>query len=115
MFKHDTIENRDGVVKIQDIPHSTVEKLIEYIYTGSVRIPADIEDTMSLVEASDRYQLNELKNRCLRSLCTQITPDNVGKIAIVAYLHNAELVIQEEIRHYCQRYVFMIELKLYPL
>jgi hypothetical protein len=63
-----------------------------------------IEETMSLVEASDKYQLNELKNRCLRSLCTQITQDNVGRIAIISYLHNAELMIQEEIRHYCRRY-----------
>lgn len=103
MFKHDTVETRSQLVKITDIPASTVEKLLDYVYTGSVKLPIDIEETMHLVEASDKYQLNELKTRCLRALCTQITPDNVGKIAILAYLHNAELVIQEEIRHYCHR------------
>jgi len=105
MFQHDTTETRSNIVKIEDIPPATVERLIEYIYTGTIKLPSDLDDVMSLVEASDKYELEELKNRCLRTLCIQVNLENVGKIAILAYLHNAELFIQEEIRQYCQRYV----------
>lgn len=85
-----------------------MERLLEYIYTGTVPTPGDVEEVMSLVEASDKYQLNELKNRCLRHLCTQISADNVGRIAILAYMHNAEIGLQEEIRHHCRRWVWVI-------
>jgi hypothetical protein len=67
MFKHDTVETRSNIVKIIDVPESSMERLLDYIYTGNVVMPSDVEEIMSLVEASDKYQLNELKNRCLRS------------------------------------------------
>ena len=66
-------------------------------------MPSEVEEIMSLVEASDKYGMNELKNKSLRFLISQITMDNVGKITILAYLHNADLVIQEELRNYCKR------------
>jgi len=36
MFEHDTIENRTGKVKIEDIDQETFEELLHYIYSGKI-------------------------------------------------------------------------------
>jgi len=103
MFKHDTIETRSKTLKIKDMSSCTVEHILEYLYTGDVKLPEDIDDQVSLLEAADRYQLNALKSKCFKKLCTKMSSDNAGKLCVVAYLHNAEYEIMEEIRTYCHK------------
>jgi len=57
---------------------------------------------MYLVQAADKYQLTELKNRCFYKLCCRIKESNVGKIAVLAYLNNAEEDVVEEIGIFVQ-------------
>jgi len=105
----DTTQTRPNycdVVEIDDFPPTTVERLLEYIYTGCIKLPSDLDDIGSLLAAGDKYELEELKNQCLHAACIQMNFENVGEIAILAYRHNADLSIQREIRQFCQRYVF---------
>jgi len=101
MFEHDTIETRSKKVKIEDMSPNTVQNILEYLYTGQVKLPQDIDDQLSLLEAADRYQLDALKTKCFKNLFNNISFDNAGKLCVAAYLHNAELEIMEKIRAFC--------------
>lgn len=103
MLKHDTIENRSKIVKINDMTASAVAGMLDYIYTGDIRHASDMDYLTNLVEASDKYELNDLKNQCFRRLCEKVNNETVGRIAIVAYMHNAEVDVLQEIRTFCQR------------
>ncbi|CAL8126976.1 unnamed protein product [Orchesella dallaii] len=102
MLKHDTIENRSKIVKINDMTAAAVIGMLDYIYTGDIRHASDMDYLINLVEASDKYELTDLKNQCFRRLCEKINNENIGRIAIIAYMHNAEVEVLQEIRTYCQ-------------
>lgn len=104
MLKHDTMENRSRMVKISDMAASAVGGMLDYIYTGDIRHGSDMEYLINLVEVSDKYELTDLKCQCFRRLCEKITNDTIGRIAIIAYMHSAEVEVLQEIRNYCQRY-----------
>jgi len=103
MLKHDTIENRSKIVKINDMTAAAVAGMLDYIYTGDIRNATEMDYLVNLVEASDKYELTDLKNQCFRRLCEKINNDTIGRIAIIAYMHNAEVEVLQEIRTYCQR------------
>jgi hypothetical protein len=42
MFKHDTIERRSQSVIVPDVPESTMERMLEYVYSGSVKLTNDV-------------------------------------------------------------------------
>lgn len=103
MLKHDTMEYRSKTVKITDMSASAVTGMLDYIYTGDIRHASDIEYLVSLVEASDKYELTDLKTQCFKRLVDKLSNENCGRISIIAYMHNAEIDVLQDIRTYCQR------------
>ena len=62
MFQSDMEEARQGVVKIEDIEEETVEKMLEFVYSGEI---SDIGGHLeNLFYAADKYQIEGLV--CLR-------------------------------------------------
>ena len=58
MFQSDMVEARQGVVKIEDIEEETVEKMLEFVYSGEISdIGCQLEN---LFYAADKYQIEGL-------------------------------------------------------
>ena len=57
MFEINMAETKSGEVKIEDMSASTLERLLEFIYTGEV---ADMQEVMELLYAADKYQMSDL-------------------------------------------------------
>ncbi|XP_065209108.1 speckle-type POZ protein-like [Planococcus citri] len=88
MFKNDMRESQKNHITITDMEKETFEEMLHYIYSGKVR---NLEKSaFELLLVADKYDLEELKNACERLLITKISAENVGKILVLADMHNAE-------------------------
>ena len=85
MFKHgDMEENRTDSVKIRDVNSQILKKMIDYIYMDKV-----VDDLSGeLLAASDKYNLQGLKDGCEAFLCRNANEKNVIHLFQLAYLHN---------------------------
>ncbi|XP_065209111.1 speckle-type POZ protein B-like [Planococcus citri] len=88
MFTNDMLESQKNNVTIDDIKQETFEEMLRYIYTGEMR---NLDEwAFELFPAADKYDLKELKNACEELLLSKVSTDNVGKILLLADMHNAE-------------------------
>ena len=93
MFQNEMIEQQSGVVKVEDISLDTFQELLRYIYTE--QIPKLDELAGELLAAAEKYQLDDLKERCELQLASVTTVDNVVNMFFLADLYNADLLMQE--------------------
>ncbi|XP_065209110.1 speckle-type POZ protein-like [Planococcus citri] len=88
MFRNDMLESQKNNVIIDDIKQETFEEMLRYIYTGEMR---NLDEwAFELLPAADKYDLKELKNACEGILLSKLSADSVGKILVLADIHNAE-------------------------
>ena len=88
MFKHDMQERKTNVVKIQDISSKAFAVGLEFLYTGAaVKVTKFAEKLLSF---SDKYQLGQLKMRCLEIMANQLSIENACKYLYLANLHSAD-------------------------
>ncbi|XP_065204311.1 speckle-type POZ protein-like [Planococcus citri] len=88
MFRNDMQENQKNHIMITDMEQEAFEEMLHYIYTGEMR-RLD-EWAFELLPAADKYDLEELKKGCEGILITKLSAENVGKILVLADMHNAE-------------------------
>ncbi|XP_065209106.1 speckle-type POZ protein-like [Planococcus citri] len=88
MFKNNMQESQTNHITITDMEQETFEEMLRYIYTG--KMPNLEEWAFELLPAADKYDLKELKNACERLLLTEISAENVGKVLVLADMHNAD-------------------------
>ena len=54
MFDSNMAEAKSGTVVIEDMEADTLQRLLEFTYTGKV---TDMQDVMELLYAADKYQM----------------------------------------------------------
>ncbi|XP_074115591.1 speckle-type POZ protein B-like isoform X2 [Cotesia typhae] len=97
MFSHDMKESKENKVTIPDIDPKIFEKLLEFIYTDQI---GDLDDfAEELLEASDKYQLQGLKETCEISLAKTLNTENAIKVLILADRYNATQLKEIVRRH----------------
>ena len=87
------IEQKNGVVKIEDITLETFQELLRYMYTE--QIPKLDVLAFELLAAAEKYQLADLKERCERQLASITTLDNAVDLLILADLHRADILMND--------------------
>jgi len=80
MLAHDTIESQTNTIVVRDIPPEAVEDLLKYIYTGN--IPNPRSNLLDLLHASDMYQVDSLKDDCIRRLVLNV-PTCISTLILV--------------------------------
>ncbi|KAL7303427.1 hypothetical protein TKK_0004610 [Trichogramma kaykai] len=83
MFSHDTLENKNKSVDMADVTYEAAVEMLRYIYTGSVECQ-EFSSTAELLEAADRYQLEELKNKCEQLLSSKLSIKNCVEALAIA-------------------------------
>lgn len=74
MFSSDMVENKDNVVKVEEMRYEVFREMLEYIYTGkSLKIN---EMTEELSVAADRYEITGLLQMCSEILYNSLTMHN---------------------------------------
>ena len=98
MIKPYTAEASSAEVTMDNIPPPVVELLLNYMYTGEIRIPSDL--LQSTVKACDYLELLELKEQCLNQAVTVLKPSNV-----ISWYKTAENLNLHETKAKCSEFM----------
>lgn len=100
MFATDSnfAEAKNGRVKIDDVERDVFQEMLNFIYTGKVENLNQMAD--DLLAAADKYALSRLKVMCEESLSSNLTPENVASVLILADMHCAKQLKELSLR-YC--------------
>jgi len=67
MLAHNTLETKTSIIDIKGITAEATEDMLKFIYTGT--LPEDpISQNIDLLHAADMYQIEALKEACVKSL-----------------------------------------------
>ncbi|KAL7300438.1 hypothetical protein TKK_0006790 [Trichogramma kaykai] len=89
MFSQDMSENESQSIDIVNMSYSTLVKMLRYIYTRKVETQ-EFSMTAELMEAADKYQLRELKNKCEHILGSNLSSENAMDALKFADKYNAD-------------------------
>lgn len=82
MFRHDMEESRTNRVEIEDIDGECMCEVLRYIYTGKIEKMEQLAS--SLLSASEKYHMDDLKAACENGLYKCLTPENAADILILS-------------------------------
>ena len=83
-------EGTTKTVQITDISPEAFKHLLQFVYSGKIPLLADSTETMEMLFfAADKYEIQELKDICEKSLARQVCKRNAIHLLIVAHLHSA--------------------------
>ena len=75
-------------IEIQDVSFDVFIKLLEYIYTDSLK-NISLETGIQLLVTSEKFLLDRLKAMCEDAIRTHVTVDNISGILLTSHQHNA--------------------------
>ncbi|KAL7305955.1 hypothetical protein TKK_0001428 [Trichogramma kaykai] len=91
MFKHEVQENDTKIVKIEDFEADVIDEMIGFMYTDEIKNP--IEHLQDLYAVADKYQIEDLKAKCLEFLIFNLNFSNSTSLYILAKLYNIDVLI----------------------
>lgn len=86
MFEHNTVERQMNTVNIDDVEYNVLKEMLRFIY--SARVENVENSTSDLLVAADKYQIEGLKDACVRMLSENMLVENVAEILVIADRHN---------------------------
>lgn len=84
MLTSGMLEGESARLELHDVDSSLIDKLLKWIYTGSVIMPNEVEKVCELLLLADEYFLPDLKVRCEEDLISKLNPENVVQIMVAA-------------------------------
>jgi len=83
-----TADSKTQPISIQDVSHSVFLKVLEYLYTDTIR-DVTLQLGMHLLIASEQFMLDRLKALCEDLIRREINVHNAINILVVSHQHNA--------------------------
>ncbi|XP_014233849.1 speckle-type POZ protein B-like [Trichogramma pretiosum] len=83
MFDHDMLENKHQLVDMVDVTYEAAVEMLRYVYTDVIE-NLEVSITIDLLVAADKYQLEDMKNKCELILSSKVSPENAIDILQVA-------------------------------
>lgn len=102
MFKSDMKENITGVVVIDDCEPDTFRSLIHFMYTGKIDELSE-ENVCNLYVLADKYQEEQLKEKCLEFMINNIHYDTFFDFIFLALKHDEEKLLQSATGFFCAK------------
>ena len=90
---------------IEDLTPETLETILKFIYSGEIDMPdaTEKEKLIALIDAAEKYDLQELKSACFYKMFSEINDENAGEYAMVAHNYNADAACTSLIQDYCTK------------
>nr|XP_042903338.1 speckle-type POZ protein B-like [Parasteatoda tepidariorum] len=81
------LETQTGVVDIPDVESETLQSFLEFLYTDTIT-EANCEEVLKLMLVADKYQVDNLKERCSQILTLKLSVENICHVISVAEMVN---------------------------
>ncbi|KAJ2320663.1 hypothetical protein IWW52_001235, partial [Coemansia sp. RSA 2704] len=87
MFGNGMRETFERVVEVWDVTPRAFERLLEYAYTHTCELPADLsaDELVETLLCADQFAVAGLLNTCWRSLIARLAPDTLWDIWSIAH------------------------------
>ena len=72
MFAGDTLESKNKLVHIEDVPFKAMESMLRYVYTGNIHQKRKFSEYLDLMQAADKYQIPNLKADCESKMLAEL-------------------------------------------
>ena len=82
MLSHDTVEKQNGMVDMKGVSFSSVQKCVEFIYTGEIEI--SLEECDDLLFVVDTMQLQLLQENIIRFLESSLVVKDFHQVKSIA-------------------------------
>jgi speckle-type POZ protein len=92
MFYHNLQESETGKVFVQDIRPQIFKEMLHYIYSGQTLAPLTDAIAQPLFVVSDKYDIEDLKEKCVRYLLRSVRKSNAVDLLVWANLHSVEKI-----------------------
>ncbi|GJP42086.1 hypothetical protein CLOM_g1678 [Closterium sp. NIES-68] len=99
MFGSGFEEEKKDSILIHDIECSTLQQLLEFMYTGQLKIDDATIQELKLLAAADKYEVLQLTKALDSYLCTNVKDGIVFESWKAANLHNAPLLKEASARY----------------
>ena len=89
MLQAEMREKRSGIVDLEDASPEMVSELLKFIYTGSCCVndkEPEPQIVCDLLQAADKYELENLKEMCQYALASTLTPKNSMQVICTIFL-----------------------------
>ena len=95
-------ESKKEVIEIQGHSLSTFQRLIEFIYTNTVRDIEKVESSelIALLMLANEYLVEDLRVMCERTAGNCLDMSNIGTLIMLSAKHNAE-----DLRRACRNFI----------
>ena len=90
-------------IVIEDLTPEILETILKFMYSAEIEMPeaSEKEKLIELIDAAEKYDLQELKSACFYKMFSEINDENAGKYAMVAHNYNADATCSSLIQDYC--------------
>jgi len=108
MFTVDMQERETHEVRIVDFEPEVIKHMLSFIYGGSLQVSGlDLDSTMSLLPAADKYCLDDLKDLCEDALVDQISDENCLELLQLGDVFRASRLKNSALRYICDRVLIL--------
>ncbi|XP_053223790.1 kelch-like protein 4 [Podarcis raffonei] len=108
MFTSTFKESREGEIVLMDLTASSLQRLLDYIYTGELLLLS--EDVEDLFTAASRLQIMSALEIITRFLMERISMENCLGLYVLAYSHNHRPLLRPASRYIAFHFEHLIEL-----
>ena len=91
LLQGDMVENREGIIRLEEISSVVMEDVLEFIYTGSVEVTQ--ENSEDLIAAANNLLILGLKKLCGRFLERQMSKSNCISTFYFAEMYQCDKLI----------------------
>ena len=91
LLQGDMVENREGIIRLEEISSVVMEDVLEFIYTGSVEVTQ--ENSEDLIAAASNLLILGLKKLCGRFLERQMSKSNCISTFYFAEMYQCDKLI----------------------
>ena len=85
MFTSSMREGGSSSIYLEETDEVLFEKLLHWIYSGTVTMPGEINGVCRLLVLADEYFLGDLKMRCEEDMISKLCPENLIEILVAAH------------------------------
>jgi BTB/POZ domain len=74
------LEATAAVVTLRGVDPVGCVAVLDYLATGSMRVPANLDDTLAVLGVAERFMVSALQEECTRLVKSLVTPSNIGSL-----------------------------------
>ncbi|GFY65977.1 uncharacterized protein TNIN_228991 [Trichonephila inaurata madagascariensis] len=93
MLRNPMLEKLKKRVKIIDIDCQTLINLLIYLQKGCIEMES-LSDVCDLYEMADKYNIQDLMQKCAMNMTTYFSPENITDVKSLATLHSDDFLLQ---------------------